>query len=163
MIAGVANCGNMFLLNPLNVIFNTFSNPASTSFAWVGAEKAECLFLNDFRWSPSVNRWHDFLLLLEGQPVHLPAPKTHCAKDIVFNKDTPIFAMGKNPIVLVKNGTTDERESEMMMVHWTIFQFHAQISQEKQREISPCGKCLAMLVLGVQDSHDVESRMGHHE
>ena len=54
MIAGVANCGKTFLLNPLNKIFNTFSNPASTRFAWVGAEKAECIFLNDFRWSPSV-------------------------------------------------------------------------------------------------------------
>ena len=46
MIVGVANCGKTFLLNPLNEIFNTFSNPASTSFAWVGAEKAECTLLN---------------------------------------------------------------------------------------------------------------------
>ena len=99
MIVGVANCGKTFLLNPLNVIFNTFSNPASTSFAWVGAEKAECIFLNDFRWSPSIIQWHDFLLLLEGQLVHLPAQKTHYAKDIVFNRYTPIFATGKNLII----------------------------------------------------------------
>ena len=51
MIVGVANCGKTFILNPLNVIYNTFSNPASTSFAWVGAEKAEIIFLSDFRWS----------------------------------------------------------------------------------------------------------------
>lgn len=44
MIIGVADCGKTFLLNPLNVIYNTFSNPASTSFTWVGAEKAEILF-----------------------------------------------------------------------------------------------------------------------
>ena len=148
MIAGVANCGKTFLLNLLNKIFNTFSNPASTSFAWVGAEKAECIFLNDFRWSPSVIQCHDFLLLLEGQLVHLPAPETHYAKDIVFNKDTPIFATGKNPIMFVKNGAIDEKETEMMMVRWKIFRFHAQISQEKQREISPCGKRFATLVLG---------------
>ena len=54
MIVGPANCAKTFLLNPLNVIFNTFSNPASTRFAWVGAEQAECIFLNDFRWSPAV-------------------------------------------------------------------------------------------------------------
>ena len=77
MIVGVANCGKTFLLNPLNAIFNTFSNPASTSFPWVGAEKAEILFLNDFRWTPSVTQWHDFVLLLEGQLVHLAARKSH--------------------------------------------------------------------------------------
>ena len=33
MIVGVANCGKTFLLDPLNVIYETFSNPASTSFA----------------------------------------------------------------------------------------------------------------------------------
>ena len=157
MIAGIANCGKTFLLNPFNKIFNTFSNPASTSFAWVGAEKAECIFLNDFRWSPSVIQWHDFLLLLEGQLVHLPAPKTHYTRDIVFNKDTPIFTTGNNPIVFVKNGAIDEKETEMMMVRWKIFRFHAQISQEKQREIYPCGKCFATLVLG--DT----STTGNHE
>ena len=150
MIVGVANCGKTFLLNPLNVIYNTFSNPASTSFAWVGAEKAEILFLNDFRWTPSVIQWHDFLLLLEGQLVHLPAPKSHYAKDIAFTGDTPIFATGKNPIVFVKNGALDEKETEMMNVRWKIFRFHAQIPQEKQKQLPPCGKCFATLILGQQ-------------
>ena len=45
MLTGPANCGKTFLLNPLNKIFNTFTNPASTSFAWVGAEKAEVVFV----------------------------------------------------------------------------------------------------------------------
>ena len=111
----VANCGKTFLLNSQNVIFNTFSNPACTSFAWVGAEKAECIFLNDFRWSPCIIPWHD-LLLLEGQLVHLPAPKSHYAKDIVFDKDTPIFATGKNEIIFVKSGDIDDKETEMMAV-----------------------------------------------
>ena len=155
MIVGPANCAKTFLLNPLNVIFNTFSNPASTSFAWVGAEQAECIFLNDFRWSPAVIQWHDFLLMLEGQLVHLPAPKSHYAKDIVFEKDTPIFATGKNPIIFVKNCTIDEKETEMMAVRWRIFRFHAQIPQEKQKQIPPCGKCFAQLILGEKDCTDV--------
>ena len=150
MIVGVANCGKTFLLNPLNVIYNTFSNPASTSFAWVGAEKAEILFLNDFRWTPAVIQWHDFLLLLEGQLVHLPAPKSHYAKDIAFTGDTPIFATGKNPIVFIKNGALDDKETEMMNVRWKIFRFHAQIPQEKQKQLPPCGKCFATLILGQQ-------------
>ena len=39
MIVGPANCD---------------CNPASGSFAWVGVDKAECIFLNDFRWSPHI-------------------------------------------------------------------------------------------------------------
>ena len=58
MITGNANCGKTFLLNPLTLIFNTFCNPASGSFAWVGVQNAECIFLNDFRWSPQVIPWH---------------------------------------------------------------------------------------------------------
>ena len=116
MIVGPANCGKSFLLKPLNVIFKTFSNPASTSFTLAGTEAAEFIFLNDFRWSPFVIQWHDFLLLLEGQLVPLPVPKTHYTKGIVFQKDTPIFATGKNPIIYVRNGAVDEKDSEMMMV-----------------------------------------------
>lgn len=86
MIFGAANCGKRFLLNPLNAIYNTFSNPACTSFAWVGAEKAEVLFLDNFRWSSSVIQWHDFLFLLDCQLVQLPAAKWHYAKDITVNK-----------------------------------------------------------------------------
>ena len=88
MLTSPANCGKTFLLNSLNNIFNTFTNPASTSFTWVGAEKAEVVFLNDFRWSPQIIAWHDLLLMLEGQLVHLPAPKCHFANNIVFNSDT---------------------------------------------------------------------------
>ena len=40
MLIGPTNRAKTFLLNPLNVIYNTFTNPASGSFAWVGAEKA---------------------------------------------------------------------------------------------------------------------------
>jgi len=116
MIVGVTNCRKTFLLNPLTEIFNTFSNLASTSFAWVGTENAEYIFLNDLRWSPSVIQQHIFFVLLEEPLVHLPAPKTHYAKDIVFNKDTPIFVTRKNPTVFVKNGTIDEKVMETVMV-----------------------------------------------
>ena len=44
MLTGPANCGKTFPLNPLTLIFNTFFNPASGTFAWIGAETAECIF-----------------------------------------------------------------------------------------------------------------------
>ena len=48
MIVGPANCGKKFLLEPLKPIFSTFSNPATTTFAWLGIEDAEVILLNDF-------------------------------------------------------------------------------------------------------------------
>lgn len=98
-----------------------FTNPATSNFAWVGAEKAEVIFLNDFRWNPQIIQWHDLLLMLEGQPVHLPAPKSHFCKDLEFNSDMPIFCTTKHDLVYVKGGVIDERETEMMAVCWYSF------------------------------------------
>lgn len=147
MITGPANCGKTFLLNPLNKIYSTFTNPASSTFAWVGAESCEVIFLNDFRWSPQVLAWNDMLLLLEGQTVHFPAPKCHFTQDITFDADTPIFCTGKQEIFLVKGGSIDERESEMMRVRWMVFRFNFQIAEKDQRVVPPCSKCFAELIL----------------
>jgi hypothetical protein len=76
-LKGPANCGKTFLLNPLNHIYSTFSNSATKTFAWVGAEDADVIFLNDFRWSKQIIPWHNLLLMLEGQLVHLPTPKSY--------------------------------------------------------------------------------------
>lgn len=40
-------------------------NPAIRSFAWVGVDNAECIFLNDFHWSSQFTPWHNLLLMLE--------------------------------------------------------------------------------------------------
>ena len=52
------------------------------------------------------------LLLLEGQPVHFSAPKTHYVQ--VFDKDMPIFCTTKSEIISVKGGVVDEKETDMM-------------------------------------------------
>ena len=146
-LKGPANCGKTFLLNPLTVIYKTFLNPASTTFAWVGAELAEIIFLNDFRWSAQVLPWQDMLLLLEGQPVHFSAPKTHYAQDIVFEKDTPIFCTSKSEIVAIKGGVVADIETQMMSVRWRVFTMYAEIPESEQVVLSPCGKCFAKLIL----------------
>lgn len=147
MIVGPANCGKTFMLNPLTVIFKCILNPATATFAWVIAEQAECIFLNDFRWSEQMISWHDFLLMLEGQLVHLPAPKTHYAQDIVFDKDTPIFCTSKVQFVYIKRGVIDERETEMMSVRWRVFTFNHQIPQNEQVELPSCAHCFAQFIL----------------
>ena len=49
IIVGPSNCGKTFLPKPLDSIFQTFVNPASDKYVWVGASDAEIIFLNDFR------------------------------------------------------------------------------------------------------------------
>ena len=141
MICGPANSAKTFILNPLTSVYTTFCNPACMSFAWAGAEDAECIFLNDFRWSSQIIPWHDFLLMLEGPMVHLPARKTHYAKD------TPIFCTSKQPIIFIKNGVIDQRETDMMAVRWKIFHFNVRIDEQNQKEIRKCAKCFASLIL----------------
>ena len=121
------------MLNPLNTIYKTFSNPASTTFAWVGTEQSEVVFLNDFRWSAQIIPWHDFLMLLEGQTVHLPAPKTHYRQDILFQGDTPIFCTSKDELSYVRGGVVDDRETQMMKVRWRVFNLFHQIPEEQQK------------------------------
>ena len=75
LIKGPANSGKTFLLNLLNIVYKSFTNPATSTFAWVGAEKSEVIFLNDFKGNTQIIQWDDLLLMLKGQPVHLPAPK----------------------------------------------------------------------------------------
>ena len=75
LLTGPTNCGKSFLLNPVELIFNCFVNPASGKYAWVGLDECELAYLNDFRWSAELIAWNEFLLLLEGQTVHLPRPK----------------------------------------------------------------------------------------
>ena len=79
--------------------------------------------------------------------MHLPAPKTHCAKDIVFDKDTPKFSTSKQPIIFIKNGVIDQRETDMMSVRWKIFHLNVRIPEDKQKEIALCPKCFATFIL----------------
>ena len=130
--------GKHFFSTPLHLFSTRFVIQRRALFAWIGAETAECIFLNDFRWSPQLLPWHDLLLLLEGHVVHLPAPKTHFAKDIIFKNDTPIFCTSKNPYVFIKNGVIDERETEMMRVRWKLIQFNHQIPPNLQKDITSC-------------------------
>jgi len=35
-------------------------------------------------------------------------------------------------------------------MRWKLCRFHAQIPKEKQKQLRPCGKCFATLILGPQ-------------
>lgn len=154
-IFGPANTGKTFMISPLKVIYNAFNNPATGTFAWVGAEEAEVVLLNDFRWHPSIIAWGDLLQLLEGDTVHLPAPKNFSKQDIEFTKDTPFFATADAPLVLVKGGFVDHANTQMMEVRWRCFNFWRQIPQEKQQIVPPCPRCFARLIIDYKSNNDV--------
>ena len=148
-ITGPANCGKTFILDPLRVIYKTFVSPATCSYAWLGVEEKEVIFLNDFRYTPAILPWSDMLLLLEGHVVHFAAPKTTYARDIEFSSDTPVFATSKSSIVFITGSIVDERETEMMDVRWRKFNFFHQIPISAQKTVTPCGCCFAKLLLDV--------------
>ena len=146
-IYGPANSGKTFILSPLKKIYRSFCNPATGSFAWVGAEDAEIIFLNDFRWNPAIIAWADFLQALEGDTVHLPAPKTFCKQDIELTNDTPFFATADAPLVLIKGTSIDRANTHMMDVRWRMFHFWRQIPQAEQQNLISCGHCFAKFIL----------------
>jgi len=87
------------------------------------------------------------LQLLEGDVMHLPAPKNFCKRDIELSKDTPVFATADAPMVLIKGGGIDRANTEMMNVRWRFFHFWRQIPPAEQRQLIPCGPCFATFIL----------------
>ena len=144
LLVGGGNSGKTFLLKPLRKIYTAFSNPATGSFAWLGVENAEVIFLNDFRWERTIISWKDFLLLLEGDELHFPAPKTTYAHDILFNKDTPIFATADQ---CFEKGPTFAIENYMMTLRWNIFNMTYEIPRTKVKTVQPCAHCFAELLI----------------
>ena len=155
IITGPANCGNTFLLRLLEDIFQTFSNPASDKYHWVRAEKAEVVFLKDFCWTSDLIKQNDFLLLLEGHKVHLPAPKSHFSSDLSIEKDTPIFVTSKEAINYIgKYNSTDEQENEMMPIQWHMCQFHKQIHVTNRKMYLHVAPVLQKSSSQVQQNHN---------
>ena len=112
----------------------------------MGAERSEVIFLNDLRWSDKLIPWNNVLQLLEGAEVHLAAPENHCAEDIKFNQDTPIFATSISPIKKYVAGTVHEGETEMMACRWKILKFTFQIDQANQKNLKDCPHCFSKLI-----------------
>ena len=129
-----------FLLKP-------FTNPATATYAWVGIEQAEAVFLNDFRWSKELIPWNELLLLLEGDTISIPASKTHFRQDLRLSVDCPIFATSKYRLIYIHGGSVDQRETEMMNARWVYFELSAQVPRENQVEVSPCAHCFTLLLL----------------
>ena len=146
LIVGKSNCAKTFLLLPLKKLFRCFTAPTKGTFNWVGAEKSECVLLNDFRWSEKIIPWGDFLNLLEGEDIHVPVPKTHFTEDPLWTADTPIFATSKSKIRKYEGGEIDEVETEMMDSRWKVYMFKHQYTIDTVIKVEPCVRCFVELV-----------------
>ena len=136
-------------------MYKAFMNPATGKYAWVGLDECEVAYLNDFRWSAELIAWNDFLLLLEGQTVHLPRPKNQFVTDMVIDRTNtmPIFATSKGPIEFVgKYNIRDNKETDMMASRWRLFEFTVPIPKESMKILPPCPHCFSTLVIQGMDS-----------
>lgn len=147
MLYGDGDCGKTFLLLPTTVIFNAFTNPAKTSFAWVGVEEKELIFLNDMRWSETTIEWGMFLNLLDGNEVRFPRPKNFHASDIVMSRNNtlPVFATSIGKIKF--HGENEDIENDMMDSRWIFFHLFHKIAKKDQIKLNPCGRCFAEMVM----------------
>ena len=158
MLVGPASCGKTFLLNPLlSLVPNVFENPASSTFGWLGAEKANLLLLNDFRWKPRSQGgyidWQELLNLLEGMKVTLPAPMNTQSKHVEITKVIPIVATSIADVhywVRDVNEVQTERhqtETDMMNERWNVFRFSYQIPKMQQKKVQECHACFCKFLL----------------
>ena len=154
MLIGNTNCAKTFMLKPLTDIYMAFENPSRSSFNWVGVDAKEVILLNDFRWGSDVIPWEQFLLLLEGDTVHFPVPKSFFKADIALKIDTPIFATSRTEITY-KGGEESLQENAMMQSRWKVFKFTYQFSEQEQVKCPPCKQCFAHFIFCANIADDL--------
>ena len=159
MIHGPGDCAKTFLLKPiLDILPLVFKNPASSNFAWLGAEKANMIFLNDLSWAPMEKKegfipWDKFLNLLEGFEVTLPAPMNHFSENVVIKKKMPVWATSSKPVFywvhdrLEPQTPLHETQNDMMSCRWNCFEFSHQFRGKEKIDIEDCTTCFAHFIL----------------
>lgn len=151
LITGPTDCAKTFVLRPLTKIFNSFTNPSSGTYAFVGIQNKEIAFLNDFRYSADMIAWKDFLNLLEGIETHISTPKSHYAEDIELISDIPIFGTSIGPIRYKGKSENASGEDAMMETRWKEFKFTRSIPEAEQKVVPPCARCFAELItMGIE-------------
>ena len=159
LIHGPGDAAKTFVLKPiLKILPLVFKNPASSNFAWLHADTANLIFLNDLRWAPLDKKegfipWDKFLNLLEGFEVSLPAPMNHYSENIKITKKMPVWATSDKPVFywvhdrLEPQTPTHSRQNDMMSFRWNYFEFTHQFTGEDKIDIDDCTNCFARFIL----------------
>ena len=67
--------------------------------------------------------------------------------------DLTIFETGKEKISYVETyQTTDDRETEMMLVCWKYFEFRKRITEAAEKNLQTCGKHVRMLEIAFSEN-----------
>ena len=146
-ITGPANCGKTFILDCLQVSNKTLVSPATCSYAWLGMEETEVIFLNDFYYTPAILLGMTRSCCWKVTSSTLLCPQLHMLKTSKLQCNTPVYATLKPFIVVIKGTIIDERETEMMDVGWRKYHFFHQIPISSQTTVTPCGFCFARFLL----------------
>ena len=128
LITDPDNCDTCIILNLVTIIHQAFANPAQNTFAWIGAEKAEIVYLNDLRWNEKVIPRNNFLQLFEGAEAHLAALKNHSPEDLKSKRDIPVFPTSIGKIRKYVTVVVYEGETEMMNCQWTYSNFTTKLT-----------------------------------
>ena len=72
-----------------------YSIRVNDKYAWVGANQAKIIILQDFYWSSEFIASKDLLLLLEVETVKLPSPIKQSSSDVCVCIDIPAFPASK--------------------------------------------------------------------
>ena len=161
ILVGERNCAKTFLLEPLTLVFqHCFNTPASSQFGWLGVEKAQVIYLNDFRWAPLTVKggtisWDALLRLLEGGETNLPAPMNSCSDHIKLSKenDVPVFCTSRGVLKFYKTDENEPQtnehhiENRMMDERWKVFHLKYVFEEERKIECDACQFCFSKLVL----------------
>ena len=153
-LLGQTNMGKSYLFRPLTGIYDTFCNPASSSFNWVDAPEKDVILLNDFRYpdqdkgADQVMPWRDLLNLLDCDKIHVAAPKTYFQSNKVWTSLQPIFANGPFEVENRVGGRNVEEETRQMRSRWNYIRLTYTIPEDKlDTTILPCARCFAHLIL----------------
>ena len=111
------NEGKSFMLAPLAEIFSAdqlFRTPSPGNFPLLGIEHSRVLLWDDWRWNESTLKIQTLLLLLEGQPLHVPRPQNRFGGHFTWTGTSPVFITGRVDDLNTPKGMITEQDLSMV-------------------------------------------------
>lgn len=143
---GDTNRGKSFLLEPLEIVFTVFQNPAEGKFNLEGLVGKDVVLIDDFRTEENLFPWRIQLVWLDGRTFNIPRPRNIATEDTPYAGTAPVFISSKEMPTRRKYGIEDRTETEQLRERFSTFYLHQRIERPPPPDIPPCGRCWAMLV-----------------
>lgn len=149
-IVGGTNMAKSFVLKPLFIIYKTYTRPDGGSYQLENLLGKEVVFLNDFEYDESAQKWMPwqyFKNFLEGEKVAVARPKNR-GGNVDFESDAPVFMTAPQEVALYRGKLRDEYETSQMNSRVKYIPFRFTFSKQAGvPEVKPCGHCGARVYL----------------